>query len=112
MAGATLIARLPDRVHFSGAASYFRTRGWAAAAACYATGATCSIRRAVAMLFAFYIRHGEVVDRPRRGRAAGDECNESGVMLPVAGISAIVMPWLIGVIADRVGACDPECSAI
>ena len=24
-------------------------------------------------------------------------------MLPVAGIGAIVMPWLIGVIADRVG---------
>ena len=26
-------------------------------------------------------------------------------MLPVAGIGAIVMPWLIGVIADR-GSCD------
>ena len=36
---------------------------------------------------------------------AGREMNATslGVMLPVAGIGAIVMPWLIGVIADRVG---------
>ena len=57
----------------------------------------------IAMLFAFAFAMAGV--NPIAVAGAGREMNATslGVMLPVAGIGAIVMPWLIGVIADRVG---------
>lgn len=58
---------------------------------------------AVLMLFAFAFAMAGV--NPVAVAGAGKEMNATslGVMLPVAGIGAIVMPWLIGMVADMAG---------
>ncbi len=58
---------------------------------------------AVLMLFAFAFAMAGV--NPVAVAGAGKEMNATslGVMLPVAGIGAIVMPWLIGIVADMAG---------
>ena len=105
MWGATLIARLLIAFVFP-VHHIFRTLVW--------MGGCCSVlycglvymqhpAGAIAMLFAFAFAMAGV--NPIAVAGAGREMNATslGVMLPVAGIGAIVMPWLIGVIADRVG---------
>lgn len=105
MWGATLIARLLIAFVFP-VHHIFRTLAW--------MGGCCSVlycglvymqhpAEAIAMLFAFAFAMAGV--NPIAVAGAGREMNATslGVMLPVAGIGAIVMPWLIGVIADRVG---------
>ena len=105
MWGATLIARLLIAFVFP-VHHIFRALAW--------MGGCCSVLYcglvymqhpvgAIAMLFAFAFAMAGV--NPIAVAGAGREMNATslGVMLPVAGIGAIVMPWLIGVIADRVG---------
>ena len=104
MWGATLIARLLIAFVFP-VHHIFRALAW--------MGGCCSVLYcglvymqhpvgAIAMLFAFAFAMAGV--NPIAVAGAGREMNATslGVMLPVAGIGAIVMPWLIGVIADRV----------
>ena len=105
MWGATLIARLLIAFVFP-VHHIFRTLAW--------MGGCCSVlycglvymqhpAGAIAMLFAVAFAMAGV--NPIAVAGAGREMNATslGVMLPVAGVGAIVMPWLIGVIADRVG---------
>ncbi len=57
---------------------------------------------AIVMLFAFAFSMAGV--NPIAVAGVGKELNATsmGVMLPIAGIGAIVMPWIIGVVADTV----------
>ena len=105
MWGATLIARLLIAFVFRCIIFFARLRGWAAAAACCTAGLyTCSIRQEPSPCCSPLHSPWQGVN-PIAVAGAGREMNATslGVMLPVAGIGAIVMPWLIGVIADRVG---------
>lgn len=58
---------------------------------------------AVLMLFAFAFAMAGVNPIAVAGAGKAMNATSLGVMLPVAGIGAIVMPWLIGIAADRIG---------
>lgn len=58
---------------------------------------------AVLMLFAFAFAMAGVNPIAVAGAGKAMNATSLGVMLPVAGIGAIVMPWIIGVAADVIG---------
>lgn len=58
---------------------------------------------AVLMLFAFAFAMAGVNPVAVAGAGKAMNATSLGVMLPVAGIGAILMPWLIGIVADMVG---------
>lgn len=58
---------------------------------------------AVLMLFAFAFAMAGVNPIAVAGAGKAMNATSLGVMLPVAGIGAIVMPWLIGIAADQIG---------
>lgn len=58
---------------------------------------------AVLMLFAFAFAMAGVNPIAVAGAGKAMNATSLGVMLPVAGIGAIVMPWIIGIAADVIG---------
>lgn len=59
--------------------------------------------RALLMLFAFAFAMAGVNPIAVAGAGKAMNATSLGVMLPVAGIGAIVMPWFIGIAADQIG---------
>lgn len=105
MWGATLIARLLIAFVFP-MKDTFKALAVMGAGCTILYGGLVFMQRpvgAVLMLFAFAFAMAGV--NPVAVAGAGKEMNATslGVMLPVAGVGAIVMPWLIGIIADMAG---------
>lgn len=104
MWGATLIARLLIAFVFP-VKNTFRTLTLMGAGCTIFYGILVMMNRpfgAVLILFAFAFSMAGVNPITVAGAGKAMNATSLGVMLPVAGIGAILMPWFIGIVADRV----------
>lgn len=104
MWGATLIARLLIAFVFP-VKNTFRTLTLMGAGCTVFYGILVMMNRplgAVLLLFAFAFSMAGVNPITVAGAGKAMNATSLGVMLPVAGIGAILMPWLIGIVAEHV----------